>query len=127
MFGATDMIDARADPQPAANPASDTQATEALAAEASAAEALVSTQRTQMFLLLGIYLLIACFAMYFAAGLILPILVAILLKLVLTPLVRQLTRLRIPELIGAGIVLAVLTCTIADGADMCSRRRRRSG
>lgn len=85
-----------------------------LQAELQAAGA--ATQRLQTYLLLGIYLLLACFALYFAAGLVLPILVAILLKLVLAPLVRQMSRLRIPEPVAAGIVLSALTCIVLYGA-----------
>jgi predicted PurR-regulated permease PerM len=88
----------------------------ALSPELQLAAAISSHQRTQTILLLGVYLLLVCFAMYFAGELILPILVAILLKLVLAPLVGRMARLRIPEPIGAGIVLAVFTCGIVYGA-----------
>jgi predicted PurR-regulated permease PerM len=81
----------------------------------ASAQAQAAAQRMQTYLLLGIYLLLTCFALYFAADFVLPILVAILLKLVLAPLVRQVTRLRIPEPIGAGIVLSALTCIILYG------------
>ena len=81
-----------------------------------AEDAAGAAQRNQNFLLLGIFLLLACFAMYFAGELILPILVAILLKLVLALPVRQLTRLHIPEPVGAALVLGTLTCAIAYGA-----------
>lgn len=104
-------------PAPAdAEPAADAEAAASGQETFPLVEEIAARQRTQTFLLLGIYLLVACFAMYFAGELILPILVAILLKLVLAPLVRQLTRLRVPEPVGAGIVLAVLTCGIAYGA-----------
>ncbi len=79
-------------------------------------EAGAAFQRSQTLLLLAIFLLLACFAMYFAGELILPILVAILLKLVLALPVRQLTRLRIPEPAGAALVLGVLGLGIAYGA-----------
>lgn len=85
-------------------------------AESSPAVDAVAFQRNQTILLLGIFLLLACFAMYFAGELILPILVAMLLKLVLALPVRQLTRLRIPEPVGAALVLGLLTCGVAYGA-----------
>ncbi len=104
---------------PDATPADNTGPAAAIeVAEAPVAEpaAAVAAQRTQNILLLGIFLLLGCFAMYFAGELILPILVAVLLKLVLALPVRQLTRLHIPEPVGAALVLTILTCGIAYGA-----------
>jgi predicted PurR-regulated permease PerM len=89
-----------------------------IAAEAEAAVATTAappSPRIQTFLLLAIFLMLACYTMYTARVLILPILVAILLKLVLAPLVQMLARIRISEAIGAAIVLTFLTFGIAYG------------
>lgn len=102
---------------PAADiPAPENQAPDSQAVELQPADAVAAALRPQTYLLLGLYLLITWYALYIAAELILPILVAILLKLVLTPFVRQLTTVRIPESVGAAIVLIVLSCGIAYGA-----------
>ncbi|MFM9844303.1 MAG: AI-2E family transporter [Dongiaceae bacterium] len=89
-----------------------------LALEAEAAVAAtpdVSTSRLHTFLLLAICLMLACYTLYVARILILPILVAILLKLVLAPLVQMLARIRIHETIGAAIVLTMLALGVAYG------------
>jgi predicted PurR-regulated permease PerM len=89
-----------------------------LALEAEAAVATppaASASRLHTFLLLAICLMLACYTMYVARILILPILVAILLKLVLAPLVQMLARIRIHETVGAAIVLTMLTLGTAYG------------
>jgi predicted PurR-regulated permease PerM len=51
-------------------------------------------------------LILACFyTLYFARAFFLPIVLALLLTFLLSPLVRGLKRLRIPEALGAGIVV----------------------
>lgn len=55
--------------------------------------------------LTGIFVLLSFYTLYFARSLFLPIVLAILLNFLLAPLVRGLKRLRIPEGIGAGIVI----------------------
>ena len=70
----------------------------------------------QTIILLFICLMLWIYLLYFARVLVLPILVAVLLKLVLAPAVRLLTRARIPESLGAGIVLILATATIGFGA-----------
>jgi predicted PurR-regulated permease PerM len=87
-----------------------------LEAEAAVATTpAASLSRLQTFLLLAICLMLACYTMFLARILILPILVAVLLKLVLAPLVTMLTRIRVPEAIGAAIVLTFLTLGVAYG------------
>ncbi|MEX0717689.1 MAG: AI-2E family transporter [Planctomycetaceae bacterium] len=55
------------------------------------------------------------YTLYFAGAILFPILLAMVLALLLRPVVRALARLRIPEVAGAGIVLAAATATIVIG------------
>jgi predicted PurR-regulated permease PerM len=62
---------------------------------------------------LGVLVVLAClYTLYFARGFLLPVVLACLLALLLAPAVRGLKRLRIPEGIGALLVLAVVVGTI---------------
>lgn len=61
----------------------------------------------QTIFLGGLFLLACLVVMYLAQEVILPIVIAIVLKLLLQPLVRLLERIRIPK--GLGALLAVLT------------------
>lgn len=70
----------------------------------------------QTIILLLIGLMLWIYMLYFARVLVLPILVAILLKLVLAPLVRMLTQIRIAEPFGAAIVLILATVAVGYGA-----------
>jgi predicted PurR-regulated permease PerM len=54
----------------------------------------------------GILALLVLYTLYFAASLVLPVYLAFLMSLALSPLVRVLRRLRIPRAAGAAIVLA---------------------
>lgn len=66
--------------------------------------------------LTGIFILLLFYTLYFARAFFLPIVLAILLNFLLSPAVRGLKRLRIPEGIGAGIVLLALLATVGYGA-----------
>ena len=57
-------------------------------------------------MLTGIFLLLLFYALHFAAPVLMPIAVAVLLNLLLAPAVRQLTKLRIPQALGAALVLS---------------------
>jgi predicted PurR-regulated permease PerM len=74
----------------------------------------------QTAILLFICLMLWIYMLYFARVLILPILIAILLKLVLAPAVQSLTRVRVPEAVGAALVLLLATAVVAYGAYMLS-------
>ena len=56
----------------------------------------------------GLFVLALFYTLYFARSFILPILLAILLDFLLSPVVRALKRLRVPVPLGAGIVVLVL-------------------
>ena len=60
------------------------------------------------FLLLVICVVLAIYTLYFGRVVIIPLMVALLLKLVLSPVVRALSSLRIPEWAGAALVLTVV-------------------
>lgn len=56
----------------------------------------------------GIFVLLVFYTLYFARGFFLPVVLALLLTFLLAPLVRGLTRLRIPGTIAAAIVILTL-------------------
>jgi predicted PurR-regulated permease PerM len=56
----------------------------------------------------GLFVLAAFYTLYFCRSLLLPLVLAMLLSLLLTPVVRGLKRLRIPPPLGAGLVLLAL-------------------
>ncbi|MES1210967.1 MAG: AI-2E family transporter, partial [Acidobacteriota bacterium] len=55
--------------------------------------------------LTGLFILAAFYTLYFAQDFFLPIVLALLLNFLLSPVVRALKRLRIPEGLGAGLVV----------------------
>jgi predicted PurR-regulated permease PerM len=57
------------------------------------------------FMLTGIFILLLFYTFYFAAPLLIPIALAILLNLLLSPVVRLLARMHIPQPVGAALVL----------------------
>ena len=66
--------------------------------------------------LTGIFVLLLFYTLYFARPFVLPVVLALLLNFLLSPAVRGLKRLRIPESIGAMIVLLAVVSTIGYGA-----------
>jgi predicted PurR-regulated permease PerM len=64
----------------------------------------------------GLFVLSIFYTLYFARAILLPIVLAALLAIVLSPLVKMLARLRIPEPVGAAAVLIALLCTMGYGA-----------
>jgi predicted PurR-regulated permease PerM len=85
---------------------------------ASAAEKAADATPPQRagFAAVGLLALAVLYTLYIARVLILPIVLAILLSLILWPIVRGLRRLRIPEALGALIVLLGLTGVFGYGA-----------
>ena len=65
--------------------------------------------------LAGLFVLSVIYTLYFARAILLPIALAVLLAIVLSPLVKALARLRIPEPAGAAVVLTALLCTMGYG------------
>jgi predicted PurR-regulated permease PerM len=62
--------------------------------------------------LVGLFILALLYTLHFAQDFLLPIVLAMLLDLLLGPLVRGLRKLRIPEPVGAGIVVLGLVATL---------------
>ena len=65
--------------------------------------------------LVGLFVLSIVYTLYFARAILLPIVLAVLLAVVLSPPVKALARLRIPKPAGAALVLTALLCTIGYG------------
>ena len=65
--------------------------------------------------LLGLFVLAAFYTLHLAAALFLPIVLAILLDFLLSPVVRALRRIGLPEPAGAGLVMLGLVATLATG------------
>jgi predicted PurR-regulated permease PerM len=63
----------------------------------------------------GLFLLALLHTLHVARALFLPITLALLLYLLLIPVVRSLTRLRLPEPAGAGLVLLLFSVAVAAG------------
>jgi predicted PurR-regulated permease PerM len=59
-------------------------------------------------MLSGIFVLMLFYTLYFAAEIVVPVVFAVLLKLLLQPGLRQLDRLRVPAPLGAAIMIALL-------------------
>lgn len=61
--------------------------------------------------LTGLFILACFYTLYFARDFFLPVMLAIVLMFLLTPLIRMLKRVRVPEALGSAIVIvAVLVC-----------------
>jgi predicted PurR-regulated permease PerM len=62
--------------------------------------------------IIGLFVLAVLFTLHIARSFILPIVIAVLFDFLLSPIVRGLKRLRIPEPIGAAMVMIVLVGTV---------------
>jgi len=65
--------------------------------------------------LTGLFVLAAFYTLYFARAFFLPIVLALLLSFLLTPVVRALNKLRIPNGLGAGLVIFALLGSLGLG------------
>lgn len=63
----------------------------------------------------GLFIIALLFALHYAQALVLPVVVAILLTLLLSPCVRAQRRIGIPEPLGAGIVVLALLAVVGTG------------
>jgi predicted PurR-regulated permease PerM len=68
-------------------------------------KALTSRPGLRSFALTGLLILAAFYTLYFASEFFIPVTLAIVFNFLLSPFVRALKRLRIPEAVGAGIVM----------------------
>jgi predicted PurR-regulated permease PerM len=71
-------------------------------------EALGNRVEIRSIAITGLFVLAAFYTLYFARSFILPILLAVLLDFLFSPVVRALKRLRIPTPLGAGLVVLTL-------------------
>lgn len=65
--------------------------------------------------LTGLFVLASFYTLYFCRSLLLPLVLALLLSLLLSPAVRFLKRLHVPEPLGAGLVLLTLLGAVGGG------------
>ncbi|MER9653355.1 AI-2E family transporter [Mesorhizobium sp. M0152] len=71
-------------------------------------------------LLVGIFLLMVVYALYFARAFFMPVILAFLLALTLTPIVRLLRRHGIPELVSATLLVVLSICVFASAGYLLS-------
>lgn len=85
--------------------------------ETDAVSTEIAPARTnlQSFLLTVTFVLFVLYTLYFARAVVLPVVLAILLTLVLSPVMRFLARLRIPEALGAAVVVLAILATVGVG------------
>jgi predicted PurR-regulated permease PerM len=70
--------------------------------------------------LTGIFVLLALYTLYFARTFLLPLVLAVILNFLLSPLVRGLSRLRVPQALGAALVILALLGLVALGIERLS-------
>ncbi len=74
-------------------------------------EALRERVEIRSISITGLFVLAAMYTLYFARAFFLPIVLAVLLDFLLSPLIRALKRARIPEPLGAALVIVGLLGT----------------
>lgn len=79
-------------------------------------DALRERIEIRSFAVTGLFLLAVLYTIYFSRAFLLPIVLAVLLDFLLSPLIRALKRARIPEPLGAALVLLVLLGGVGAGA-----------
>lgn len=68
----------------------------------------------------GIFIMMIFYTLYFAAPILMPITLSLLLNMLLTPGVRFLVRIRIPQVLAAGIVLLTALTILLSGVYLLS-------
>ena len=71
--------------------------------------------RAQAIALTGLFALAICYTLYLAQDVLMPVTAAVILALLLQPAVRLLRRVKVPEPIAAGLVVAALFAVLAVG------------
>ncbi|HJQ64233.1 MAG TPA: AI-2E family transporter [Burkholderiales bacterium] len=106
-------------PKPAAR---DNRAAPQAASEPASAKADVPVERVRRRIpavaVTGLFVLATFYTFYFARDILLPIVLAALLTLVLTPVMRVFIAIRIPAPVGAAIVVAGVLATLGVGASL---------
>ena len=78
-------------------------------------EALRDRVEIRSIAISGLFVLAVLYTLYFARAFLLPIVLAVLLDFLLSPIIRALKRLRIPEPLGAALVLLVFLGAVGAG------------
>ncbi len=78
-------------------------------------EALRERMEIRSVAITGLFVLAVFYTLYFARPFLLPIVIAMLLDFLLSPIIRVLKRMRVPESVGAAIVVAGLLGLVAAG------------
>jgi predicted PurR-regulated permease PerM len=100
-----------------APPAANVESTRANEADPGATPvAVVDVSRTPHFVLTGLFVLAIFYTLYLARSFLLPVALALLLAVVLSPAVAALKNLRIPEWLGSIVVVGALVSAVAYGA-----------
>lgn len=81
---------------------------------ASAAAQAADANRASM-VVIGLFVLAVLYTFYFARAFLLPIVLAMLFSLLLSPVVRSLKRFGLPEPVGAGVVMVALLGIVGAG------------
>jgi predicted PurR-regulated permease PerM len=76
-------------------------------------EALRERVEIRSLAITGLFVLAALYTLYFARAFFLPIVLAVLLDFLLSPLIRGMKRLRIPEPLGAALVIVAVLGTVS--------------
>ena len=79
-------------------------------------EALRDRIEVRSIAITGLFVLAVLYTLYFARAFLLPIVLAVLLDFLLSPLIRGLKRLRVPEPLGAGLVMLGLLGVLGGAA-----------
>lgn len=72
--------------------------------------------RREIWATRGLFVLAVLGTLYLAREVVLPVVLALMLSIILTPLVRAMNRLRIPAPLGAALILGVLFAAVGGGA-----------
>lgn len=71
-------------------------------------------------LLVGIFILMAIYALYFASAFFMPVILAFLLTLTLTPIVRFLRKHGVPDVLSASLLVFLSICLVASAGYLLS-------
>jgi predicted PurR-regulated permease PerM len=79
-------------------------------------DALRERMEVRSIAITGLFVLAVLYTLYFARAFLLPIVLAVLLDFLLSPIIRTLKRARIPEPVGAALVILTLLGALGVGA-----------
>jgi len=103
------------EPETPAEEVNEAGSTSTDAAQSAAAFSTIRTEQASL-VVIGLLVLAVAYTFYFARALLLPIVLAVLFSLLLSPVVRMLRKYRLPEPVGAAIVMIALLGGIGAGA-----------